>query len=62
MSETEPTGLAGVPRRQAHFHLCCSLPAQFLTLTGEGFEGSLGLHKVLVPMVLHVQIHLPTVS
>ena len=38
------------------------LPAQFLTLASEGFEGSLGLHKVLIPMVLHVQIHLPAMS
>lgn len=41
---------------------CSSLPAQFLALASEGFEGSLGLHEVLIPMVLHVQIHLPTVS
>lgn len=41
---------------------CCSLPAQLLTLASEGFEGSLGLHEVLIPMVLHVQVHLPAVS
>lgn len=33
--------------------------AQFLTLTG---EGSFGLHEVLIPMVLHIQVRLSTVS
>jgi hypothetical protein len=32
--------------------------AQFLALTSEGFESSLGLHEVLIPMI---QVHLPAV-
>lgn len=34
----------------------------FLALTGEGFEGSLGLHEVLISMILHIQSHLPSVN
>lgn len=35
--------------------------AQFLALASEGFESSRGLHEVLIPMILRIQVHLPTV-
>lgn len=35
-------------------------PAQFLTLPSKSLEGKLGFVEVFVPVVFHIQIHLPT--
>lgn len=35
-------------------------PAQLLSFTSKGLEGHLGFGKVLVPVVLHVQVDLPS--
>lgn len=35
-----------------------SSPSQLLSFTSKGLEGHLGFGEILIPVILHVQVHL----